>query len=73
MVLPRKALRENSTVWLVDKENRLRIRPVELIRVEQDEALISKGLADGEQVVVTALSGAAEGTQLRIVREEAGQ
>lgn len=72
-VLPRKALRENSRVWLAAK-NTLQIRPVVPVRIEQDEVLIGKGLADGDLVVVSALSGAMAGMQLRIVSgEESGQ
>ena len=69
-VLPRKALRENSMVWLVDNEDRMRIRPVEIVRFEQDEVFISKGLADGERVVTTNLSGAAEGMSLRVAANQ---
>jgi RND family efflux transporter MFP subunit len=63
--LPRRALREENTVWIMDGENKLRILPVEVLRLERETALISRGLAGGEQVVVSPVSGAADGLLLR--------
>jgi RND family efflux transporter MFP subunit len=63
--LPRRALREEHTVWVMDSEDKLRIVPVEVARLERDTALISQGLAGGEQVVVSPVSGAADGLLLR--------
>jgi RND family efflux transporter MFP subunit len=63
--LPRQALREANTVWVMDGDNKLRILPVEVLRLERETALISRGLAGGEQVVVSPVSGAADGLLLR--------
>lgn len=65
-ILPRRALRENDRVWLLDRENRLRIRPVSVIRREREEVVIDRGLAAGDRVILTDLAGAVEGLQLRI-------
>jgi RND family efflux transporter MFP subunit len=63
--IPRKALRNNQQVWVIDGENRLRIKKVEIARREKEKLLISKGLSAGEQIVVTSLSAAADGMLLR--------
>lgn len=63
--LPRRALRDDQTVWVMDAENKLRIVPVEVARLERETALIGKGLEGGEQVVISPLSGAADGLLLR--------
>jgi RND family efflux transporter MFP subunit len=68
--IPRSALRAGETVWLVDGAGQLQIRPVEVARRERDEVCISRGLAAGDRVVLTALSGAANGMALRPVEEE---
>ncbi len=68
--IPRKALRNNRQVWLIDGENRLRIRQVEIARREKEQLLISKGLSAGEQVVTTSLSAAADGMLLRPLKQE---
>jgi RND family efflux transporter MFP subunit len=63
--VPRGALRENSTVWIMDEDRRLRIRPVRVARMEREEVLVAGGVEDGEFLVLTALSGAADGMKLR--------
>jgi len=65
VALPRRALRTPTTVWLMDAERKLRLREVHVIRLTDEEALVDQGLAQGEQVVLTALSGAADGMLLR--------
>lgn len=71
--IPRSALREENTLWLMDKEQRLEIRPVEVLRLDKEQAFIGKGLADGERVVLTHLSGAADGMLLRSASGGTGQ
>jgi RND family efflux transporter MFP subunit len=65
--IPRSALRPGETVWLVDDAGQLLIRPVTVARREREEVCISRGLAAGDRVVLTALSGAANGMALRPV------
>jgi len=64
------ALRDDSTVWLMDGERKLRVQPVHLARLQEGMAWIDSGLQDGDQVVVTALPGGAEGMQLRLAQGE---
>lgn len=69
--VPRGALHDNDSVWIVDDENRLHIRVVDIIRRERDEVLVRSGLDAGEKIVLTNLSGASEGMLLRPqIREE---
>ena len=70
IVVPRGALRDNDTVWIADSENRLRIRAVDIVRRERDEILVKAGLQAGEQIILTGLSGAAEGMLLRPIARE---
>lgn len=65
IAVPRGALHDNDTLWIVDETNRLLIRAVEIIRRERDEVLVSSGVVAGEKIVLTNLSGAAEGMLLR--------
>lgn len=65
VIVPRGALRDNDTLWVVDDENRLRILEVEIIRRERDEVMVRSGVDAGEKIVLTNLSGAAEGMLLR--------
>ena len=67
--VPRQAIRQDSMVWLMDDAQKLRLRPVTVIRFTDDEALVTEGLAAGDKVVLTALNGAADGMALRPVHE----
>jgi RND family efflux transporter MFP subunit len=63
--VPRGAMHDNDTIWVIDDENRLHIREVDILRRERDEVLIRSGLVANEKIVLTNLSGAAEGMLLR--------
>ena len=54
--LPRRALRDNDQVWVMDQNGRLRIRPVEVLRRQQESVLLGSGLEAGEAVVLTTLN-----------------
>ncbi|MFC1770161.1 efflux RND transporter periplasmic adaptor subunit [Nitrospirota bacterium] len=73
-VLPRKILRDDSTVWTMESTGVstgvLRIKPVEVLRIEGDEVIVraivgEKELLTGEQIVTTNISGAVDGMKLR--------
>jgi RND family efflux transporter MFP subunit len=69
-VIPRTALRDNSTVWIMDRENKLHIKKVSALRLEKDEVIISEGLLDGDMIVLTNISGAVNGMKLRRMKEK---
>ncbi|MBI1373089.1 MAG: efflux RND transporter periplasmic adaptor subunit [Phycisphaera sp.] len=64
--LPRYALRDGDTVWVVDDETRLRIRKVEIARRDRDNVYISEGLTDGDRVVVSGLDAMTDGMTVRV-------
>ena len=66
VVLPRRAMRQNNTVWIFDDRNSLAIRPVHIIRREKENVLIGNGLDDNDKIILTYISGAAEGIALRL-------
>ena len=68
--IPRKALRSDSHVWIADPENRLQLRPVEILRREKQQLIIKQGLFAGEKLVLTTLSGATDGMLLRPLSQE---
>ena len=73
IVLPRRALRDNRTIWVADSDGALRIRTVEVVRLAREQVVIGEGLEVGERVVLTTLTGAADGMKLRIAGEGAAQ
>jgi RND family efflux transporter MFP subunit len=70
-VLPRTALRGATEVLVVDADERLRIRTVELLRKERDTIVVRRGLEDGERVCVTPLEAVVDGMQVRVAEPEA--
>lgn len=71
--IPRKALRPDNRIWLADSEDRLAVLPVRVIRREQDSVIIEPDIPAAGRLIVSALSGVAEGTLLRPVRQEKGE
>ncbi len=69
VALPRAALRGASEVLVVDGEERLRYRTVEVVRVERDEVVIGGGLDPGERVCVSPLETVVDGMSVRVVEE----
>ena len=65
--IPRTALREDSSIWVMDNDQKLRIKHVQIARLEKQSALISEGLQDGDMVILTALPGGVDGMKLRPV------
>jgi RND family efflux transporter MFP subunit len=63
--LPRSVLREGSTVWTMDEQNLLRIKEVGVLRTEKNRIIIDSGLEDGDKIVLTKISGAANGLRLK--------
>jgi len=76
-VLPRQALREGDPmdpqapdrVHVIDSEGRLHLRPVEVLRTEQERVVIASGLAPGERVSLSPLRSAVEGMRVRVAAE----
>lgn len=63
--IPRAALRENSTVWIMDSDQKLKIVPVEIVRQQKNTVLIGGSMNDGAQVILTTIPGAVDGMKLR--------
>jgi len=71
VVIPRAAVRDNDTVWVVDKNKKLIIKEIAVIRREREDVLVKSGLEPGEQLVLTGLAAAADGMLLRPQLQEA--
>ena len=71
--LPRTALREGGRVLIVDDQDRLRFRDIEVLRAERERVVIGAGLAPGERVCVSPLGAVVDGMQVRVVEEEGAQ
>ncbi|WP_299947130.1 efflux RND transporter periplasmic adaptor subunit [uncultured Microbulbifer sp.] len=71
LVLPREALRNADTVYVIDEDNRLDIRTVEVVSTSENRVVVDAGLADGEKVVISTLANAVHGMQVQPVTQMA--
>ncbi|MEE2793104.1 MAG: efflux RND transporter periplasmic adaptor subunit [Acidobacteriota bacterium] len=69
VVLPWAALRGRDQVLLVDGDDRLRFRQVEVLRSTRDQVIVQAGLFEGERVCVSALDTVTDGMVVRVIEE----
>lgn len=68
-VLPRSALRGPNRVMVVDANDQLRFREVEVLRLADEKVYIGKGLKQGERVCISPLQSTADGMQVRVAED----
>ena len=71
VILPRSAVRVGDKVYVVDENNRLEFRPVEVLRAERERVLVRSGLKAGERVCLSNLETAVDGMKVEVVEAEA--
>jgi len=69
-VLPVMALRDGDRVFILDEEDRLRVREVSVLRRDRGHVVIDGGLEAGDHVVVSPLRIYSEGMSLRTLEAE---
>ena len=69
--LPRAALRDRDQVLVVDNEDRLHFRTVDVLRSTSQDIVISGGLAAGERVILSPIDAVTDGMRVQIVSDAA--
>lgn len=64
--VPRSALRGSNQLVFVDKESRLRIRDIHIVRSDANAVYLSAGAEPGDQIVMTALETPVNGMKVRV-------
>jgi RND family efflux transporter MFP subunit len=67
VALPRSSLRTDNQVMVIDANNTLHFRKVDVLRLTNNEVLVSGGLDAGERVSVSPLQFVVEGMPVTIV------
>jgi RND family efflux transporter MFP subunit len=67
---PRAALRLDGRLMVVDRDNRLRFRRVEILRKEGERVVIEDGLEPGDRVCISPLEIAVDGMEVRLAEPE---
>jgi len=70
LILPRLALRNADKVYVVNDQNRLEIRTVDVLSTSEDTVLVTKGVEVGEKVVTSTIPAAIDGMEVRAIRRE---
>ena len=70
LVLPRMALRNTNKVYVINDENRLEIRTVEVLSTSKDIVLVSTGVEVGDKVVTSTIPAAVDGMEVRAITRE---
>jgi RND family efflux transporter MFP subunit len=63
--IPRSALRDNGTIWILADDDTLTIMPVETVWRDADHVLMKNGIVPGQRLIVSDLSAPVEGLPLR--------
>lgn len=63
--VPRAAFLDRDRLLLIDDQNRLRFRRVEVIRADGTDLLVSSGLENGDRICRTTLAAPVEGMEVR--------
>ena len=72
LVIPRKAIHDGR-VYVVDSDNRLQIKPVDIQQQQGDLVVVRSGLAEGEQIIIHDLVPTIEGMPLNPKQDSAYQ
>jgi len=67
--VPRGAVRGSDQLLIVDDENRIEIRTVEILRSDAQFAYVSGGAEAGEQITITAIEAPTNGMSVRTEEE----
>ena len=68
--LPKKALFGGNQVYSVDNNGQLKLNQVELLRNDQDRIIISKGISDGDRIMVGGIDLPVAGMRVTIKSTE---
>ena len=65
--LPRSVIRNNNQVLIVDAENKMHYREVEIFRLEEQQVLISSGILPGERICISPIQAVVDGMAVQPV------
>jgi RND family efflux transporter MFP subunit len=71
IVVPRYAMRGDSRILIVNANNELRSKPVEVLRIDRDDVLVQGPLAEGDRICVSPIQVVVEGMIVNPVEDRA--
>lgn len=70
LVMPRMALRNENKVYVINDENKLEIRTVQVLSTSEDHVMVSSGVSHGERVVTSTLPSPVEGMEVQAITRD---
>ncbi|UCG14317.1 MAG: efflux RND transporter periplasmic adaptor subunit [Deltaproteobacteria bacterium] len=64
--IPRVALRDNDTIWVVGNDSTLEIRPVRTIWKDRQTVFLKQGLKPGDRLIVSDLAAPVAGMKVQV-------
>lgn len=71
IVVPRYAMRGDSRILIVNANNELRSKPVEVLRIDRDDVLVQGPLAEGDRICVSPIQVVVEGMIVNPIEDQA--
>ena len=65
--LPRYALRGSNTLYVLNKENKLQTRTVEILKSDSKQVIIGEGLQPGERIAISPIAYYVEGMPVEVI------
>lgn len=69
-VLPRRVMRRNNEIMVIDEDDSVERRQVDVIWSDNNEVVVKRGLNEGERISLTPLPFAVSGTKVQIAPEK---
>ena len=67
--LPREVIRSGNRVLVVDAENRLRFREVDILRLDNEQVFIQSGLSAGERICMSPIQAVVDGMLVQVAQK----
>ena len=68
IVMPRKALRNEDKVYVINDKSKLEIRTVTVLSTSEERVYVVNGVEPGEQVVTSTIPAAVDGMQVEAIK-----
>ena len=64
--VPRHALQRGETLWVIDEQQKIYPRDVEVVSTDEEYAYVDAGLTDGERYTITPVDQPLPGMPVRV-------
>ncbi len=67
--IPRQAMREGDVIWVQDNEDKLQVRPVQIVWRRKDDVLAKIDLKQGDRLILSRLQSPLPGIEVRNINK----